>query len=68
MKFLMPKKRLVNYIKSLMQKGYDVSNIRNVLLKYGYTDKEINDAVSSSFKPIIRHEIHLSHTTALVII
>ncbi|MBS3104875.1 hypothetical protein J4234_01315 [Candidatus Woesearchaeota archaeon] len=64
----MPKKRLVNYIKSLMQKGYDVSNIRNVLLKYGYTDKEINDAVSSSFKPIIRHEIHLSHTTALVII
>ena len=64
----MPKKSLVNYVKSLVQKGYDVSAIRNVLLKYGYTDREIDEAVSSSFKPTIRHEIHLSHTTVLVII
>ena len=64
----MPKKSLINYTKSLVQKGYDISAIRNVLLEYGYTDKEINDAVDSIYKPTIRHEIHLSHTTALVII
>lgn len=64
----MPKKSLVNYVRSLVQKGYDVSAVRNVLLKYGYTEKEIDEALSSGFKPTIRHEIHLSHTTALVII
>lgn len=63
----MPKK-LVDYVKSLLQKGYDVSAIRNVLLRYGYQGNEINDAISSSFKPTVRHEIHLSHTTVFVVI
>jgi len=61
-------KKLVDYVKGLMQKGYDASAIRDYLLKYGYTSKEIDDAMSSGFKPTIRHEIHLSHTTAFVII
>ena len=63
----MAKKSLINYVKSLLQKGYDISAIRNVLLKYGYTNKEIGDAVDSIYKPTIRHEIHLSHTTIFVI-
>ena len=64
----MQKKRLVDYIKELTQKGYDVSTIRNVLLKYGYTSKDIDEAVSSGLKTTIRHEIHLSHTTVLVVV
>ena len=64
----MAKKSLVEYVKSLTQKGYNASTIRNVLLKYGYNNKEIDDAINSSFKPTIRHEIHLSHTTVFVII
>ena len=60
--------KLSDYVKSLMQKGYGASSIRNVLLKYGYTMNEIDDAISSSFRHTIRHEIHLSHTTALVVI
>jgi len=64
----MVKKRLSDYIKSLLQKGYDISAIRNVLLKYGYNNKEIDDAVNSIYKPTIRHEIHLSNTTVFVIV
>ncbi len=64
----MVKKNLIDYVKSLMQKGYDASTIRDVLSKYRYSSAEIDEAINSSFKPTIRHEIHLSHTTVLVII
>jgi len=64
----MQKKSLADYIKDLTQKGYDVSTIRNVLLKYGYSQREIDEAIGSGFKTTVRHEIHLSHTTALVIV
>lgn len=36
------------------------------MLKYGYTNKDIDEAVNSIYHPTIRHEIHLSRTTALV--
>ena len=61
-------KKLVGYVKGLMQKGYNAPTIRNFLLKQGYTSREIDDAVSSGFKPTIRHEIHLSRTTVFVVI
>ncbi|MBI2652280.1 hypothetical protein HYX00_02335 [Candidatus Woesearchaeota archaeon] len=64
----MAKKNLIDYVQSLIQKGYDVSTIRNFLLKYRYTEKEIDNAINSSYKPTIRHEIHLSHTTVFVVI
>ncbi len=64
----MAKKSVVGYVKSLIQKGYDISAIRNVMLKYGYSNKEIDDAISSGFKPTIRHEIHLSSATILIIL
>ena len=60
--------KLSDYVKSLAHKGYDASSIRNVLLKYGYSIKDIDEALSSGFRHTIRHEIHLSHTTALVVI
>lgn len=64
----MPKRSLIDYVRSLIQKGYDTSAIKAILLKYGYTNKEIGDAVDSIYKPTIRHEVHLSHTTVLVIV
>ena len=64
----MVKKSLIDYVKSQLQKGYDNSTIRNVMLKYGYSNKEINDAINEIYHPTIRHEIHLSHTTVLVIV
>lgn len=64
----MPKKSLIDYANSLVRKGYDASTIRNFLLKYGYSGREIDNALNSIYKPTIRHEIHLSHTTVLVIV
>src|SRR3989338_138166 len=64
----MVKKSLIDYVKSLPQKGYDISAIRDVLLKYGYTNKEVDEAINSIYHPTIRHEIHLSHTTVLVVV
>ena len=64
----MAKKSLIAYIKSLLQKGYNISTIRNLLLKYGYSNEDIDDAISQVYKPTIRHEIHLSNTTVFVII
>ncbi len=64
----MVKKSLVDYIKRLTQKGYDISTIKNVLLRYGYSIDEVNEAITQIYKPTIRHEIHLSSTTIFVII
>ena len=64
----MPKKSLIDYVRSMAQKGYGNPAIRDVLLKYGYTNKEIDEAINSSYKPTIRHEIHLSGTTVFVVI
>ncbi|MBI2101703.1 hypothetical protein HYT53_03745 [Candidatus Woesearchaeota archaeon] len=64
----MAEKSLADYIKSMSQKGYDSSSIRNILLRYGYSQRDIDSAMGSATSHTIRHEIHLSHTTALVII
>ncbi|MEK6983470.1 MAG: hypothetical protein AABX33_02770 [Nanoarchaeota archaeon] len=64
----MTKKSLNEYIKGLLQKGYDISAVRNVLLKYGYTNEEINESINSIYHPTIRHEIHLSRATTYVLL
>ncbi len=64
----MVRQKVVNYIRGLLQKGYDISTIKNTMLKYGYSNEEIDEAVNSIYNPTIRHEVHLSKTTVLVII
>lgn len=64
----MVKKRVVDYIKSQLQKGYAISTIKDVMLKYGYTSKDIDDAVNGVYHPAIRHEIHLSKSTIIAIV
>ena len=60
----MAKKSIAAYVNSMLQKGYNLSSIRNELLRSGYSNSEIDEAVRSSY---IRHEIHLSKTTIAVI-
>ncbi len=62
----MQKKSLADEVRELMKRGYNISAIKNFLSKYGYSNEEIDSAISGS--TIIRHEIHLSHTTVLVIV
>ena len=64
----MVRQKVIDYIRSMLQKGYDISAIRNAMLKYGYTNKDIDDAVNLVYNPTIRHEIHLSPTTIFAII
>lgn len=64
----MVKKKVVDYIKTQLQKGYSISSIRDVMLRYGYTNKDVDDAVNEVYHPTIRHEIHLSGATILAVI
>ena len=64
----MVQKNLIKYIRKQLQKGYDVSAIRNLLLKYGYTNKDVDEALNSIYHPTIRHEIHLSSATIFAIV
>lgn len=64
----MVRKKVVDYIKGLLHKGYDISTIRNTMLKYGYSNQDISEAVNEIYHPTIRHEIHLGKTTIFAII
>ena len=64
----MAKKKVVDYIREQLQNGYSISQIKNVMLKYGYTNNDIDEAVNDIYNPTIRHEIHLSKTTIIVVV
>ena len=64
----MVKDSLVAYVRNLIQKGYNTSAIRSLLLRYNYSNREIDDVIALIYKPTIRHEIHLSRATTLFII
>ncbi len=64
----MVKKSVVSYVKTQLQRGYNIYAIRKVMLNYGYTDKDIDEAFNEVYHPTIRHELHLSRTTIFVIV
>ncbi|MBI2654977.1 hypothetical protein HYX06_00950 [Candidatus Woesearchaeota archaeon] len=64
----MASKKVVDYIRGLLQKGYDISTIKNTMLKYGYSSQDISEAVNEIYHPTIRHEIHLGKTTIFALI
>ena len=64
----MAKKSVVDYVKSMLQGGYQISSIRAAMLKSGYTNEDIDDAVKEAYHPTIRHEIHLGPTVLFVAI
>ncbi len=64
----MVRKKVVDYVKSLLSKGYSASAIKSNMIKYGYSSKEVDEAISDVYNPAIRHEIHLSAPVIFVII
>jgi hypothetical protein len=64
----MARKKVIKYIKGLLQKGYSISSIKNTMLRYGYSSRDIDGAVEEIYNPTIRHEIHLSKTALLAVI
>jgi len=53
----MVKKELVDYIKKETKAGYDVSYLRNYLVKQGYSAKDVDEAISSIYKKPAKVEI-----------
>ena len=56
-------KKVGDYVRQQLAKGYDVSTIKQVMLKYGYSQKDIEDGFRQAYGQTVRHEIHLSKTT-----
>ena len=61
----MPDPRLIAYIQSQLQKGYDISSIRNSLINYGYAPSTVEEAISASYQTI-KHEHSITTSTLLV--
>src|SRR3989344_6023752 len=64
----MVKKKVVDYVKSMLSRGFDSSAIRQNMLKYGYPENDISEALKEAYNPTIRHEIHFSKTAVFLII
>jgi hypothetical protein len=62
----MAKQKVVEYVRNMLQKGYDTSSIRDAMIKYGYSDKDFEDALNSIYTRKVRHEIHFSFSTILI--
>ena len=61
----MPDPRLIAYIQSQLQKGYDLASIRNSLINYGYNSSQVDEAISASYQTI-KHEHRVSTSTLLI--
>ncbi len=60
---------LVKYIRDLMMNGYNTELIRPYLLKYGYSESQINDALQYIYSPAeVKHVHHLSKMTIALFI
>ena len=60
---------LVNYIREQIRAGYDINSIRSYLLKYGYPETQVNEAIHYAYPPTeVRHVVHFSKTTISLIV
>jgi len=64
----MVNKTLVNYIQEQVRNGYDTRTIRIYLIKYGYSQDEVDEAMRSMYSSEVRHIIHLSPTTMVAVV
>jgi hypothetical protein len=55
----MVKKELVDYILKGKSSGYDVLYLRDFLLKQGYSQKDVDDAIDSAFNPKEKTKINI---------
>jgi hypothetical protein len=64
----MPNKKLVGYIQEQLKAGYNLNLIRNYLIKYGYTYKDIDEALQEVYHPEVKHVVHhISKTTLIAV-
>src|SRR3989344_1240416 len=66
--FPMADRTLVKYIKEMLQKGYSAQIVRQQLAKSGYDSFEVNRAFSEAYGNEVKHVIHLSPLTIVVLV
>lgn len=60
---------LVRYIRQQIRAGYDTASIKAYLLKYGYKEPDINEALHYAYPPAeVKHVVHPSKTTVALVI
>ncbi|MBL7055690.1 hypothetical protein ISS07_02135 [Candidatus Woesearchaeota archaeon] len=59
----MPDKKLVNYIRQQIQKGYNTQELRTALVRYGYNPQDVDQALRKVYSPQVDHVIHFSPAT-----
>jgi len=64
----MASKKLKNYIKDLISKGYDVNTIKYQLMKSGYTARQVKEAISQSYGQKEKHIISFSPKIMIIIL
>ncbi len=64
----MANKKAVDYVKAMISKGYKPESIRQSMLKYGYSNKDFNEAFNSAYNPTVRHELHFSVSAVIIIL
>jgi len=65
----MPQSSLVKYIREQIRAGYDTNSIKSYLLKYGYTESVINEALQNAYPPTeVRHVFHPSKVMVTMVV
>jgi len=65
----MPQSSLVKYIREQIRAGYDTNSIKSYLLKYGYTESVINEALQNAYPPIeVKHVFRPSKVMITMIV
>jgi hypothetical protein len=63
----MANQQLTSYIREHLGKGYDLSQIRSYLIKYGYNPEEVDSAIKSVYgaETVHHHVHHVSKNTVI---
>lgn len=61
----MVNKKLVDYIREQIKRGYDAQTIRGYLVRYGYSPADVDEAIRYISSPEIKHIIHFSPATLI---
>ncbi|MCK4521563.1 MAG: hypothetical protein KAU20_03235 [Nanoarchaeota archaeon] len=64
----MANQQIISYIKEQIKKGYDLISIRNYLIKYGYSQQDVDAAINAIYHPEVKHVVHhISNKTIIAI-
>lgn len=65
----MASQQLIQYVKQQVQRGYQVAQIRDSLVRYGYNLGEVDAAITEALRvKVVRHVVHVTAPTIVAIV